>query len=99
MLRGTTPTNTFTLPFETSSIQEVTVVYAQSDKVVFEKKTADCTMKDNVISVKLTQEETLMLDHAVNVQIQLWIKTTGNDVLGSEIIVVDVDKCLKDEVM
>ena len=99
MLRGTTPTNTFELPFDATNIEEVVVIYAQNDVEVFQKNTADCEIKDNVITVKLTQEETLMLNHKVNVQIQVWVKTKGNDVVGSDIIVVDVDKCLKDGVM
>ena len=97
MIRGTTPTHTFVLPFETTTVKSAKVVYAQSDVAIVEK--TSCDMDGNTLSVKLTQEETLKFDCKKNVEIQLRILTEGDDALTSDIIVVDVMRCLDDEVL
>lgn len=97
MIRGTTPTHTFVLPFDTSVVKSAKVLYAQSDVVIFEK--TSCTMDGNTLSVRLTQEETLEFDCKKNVEIQLRILTEADDALTSDIIVADVMRCLDDEVL
>ena len=97
MIRGTTPTHSFVLPFETSIVKSAKVIYAQSDAVILEK--ASCTMEGNTLSVRLTQEETLKFDCKKNVEIQLRILTEANDALTSDIITIDVARCLDEEVL
>ena len=101
MKRGTTPINTFILPsyIDTSEIAEVMVIYSQNDVELFHKDTAECAVAGNEISVRLTQEETLSFDHNINLEIEVWIKTNGGDVLGSYTINTDVEKCLRNGVM
>ena len=99
MTRGTTPTHTFRLPFDGSMVAEAMVIYAQNDVEVFHKDTYDCTVKGNTIKVTLDQEDTLMLSHSSNVQIQLKVKTTEGVVLVSVPNVISVQKCLNDEVL
>lgn len=99
MTRGTTPTHTFKLPFNSSMVKEAMVIYAQNDVEVFCKYTHDCTMEGNSISVTLDQEETLLFSHHSNVQIQLKVKTTEDVVLVSVPAVISVQKCLNDEVL
>ena len=98
MIRGTTPTHTFKLPFDTAICNKVKVVYAQDDKVLFKKSATDCDISGDTISLGLTQEETLMFDCTKPVQIQLEILTGGGDVLKSLIKLVSVGKCLDGEV-
>lgn len=97
--RGTTPKHTFVVPFNTSEIVKVLVVYSQNDIEVFHKKTEECTMSDNNVIVKLSQEDTLKLRHGQKVQIQLKVLKTDGDVYVSVIIVTTVLKCLSDEVL
>ena len=97
MIRGTTPTHTFALPFDTSAVKSAKVIYVQSDAVVLEK--TSCTMDGNTLSVRLTQEETLKFDCKKNVEIQLRILTEANDALTSDIITIDVARCLDEEVL
>ena len=59
MIRGTTPTHLFRLPFDTSRIREIRILYAQGGKLLLEKTGADCVMEENTVSVTLSQEETL----------------------------------------
>ena len=99
MIRGSTPTHTFRLPFAGSMVAEAMVIYAQNDVEVFHKDTYDCKLEGNAISVTLDQEETLLLSHLSNVQIQLKVKTTEGVVLVSIPTVISVQKCLNDEVL
>lgn len=99
MIRGTTPTHTFTLPFDTSLIKRVKITYAQDDKKFFCKETDDCVLSGNIVTTKLTQEETFLLDCKKLVQIQIRVVTTAGEVLATDEMVVTVNKCLDDEVM
>lgn len=99
MIRGTTPTHTFKLPFDAKLVKSAMVIYAQNDAVVLEKEAKDCTMRGNEISVTLSQEDTLKLDCHFKVQIQLRILTTEGQALASDIHVVSVGKCLNSEVL
>lgn len=61
MIRGTTPTLEFTLPFDTSLIAEMYVTIAQGEKTVLEKTLSDCNCSGTSVSLALTQEDTLRL--------------------------------------
>lgn len=99
MIRGTTPTHYFNLPFDTSNIDKVKVIYAQDDKIILTKETESCTCENNVIKVCLSQAETLMFDCKKAVQIQIRVLTNGGDALASTIKLVDVGKCLESEIL
>ena len=99
MRRGTTPTHTFTIPFDTGAIEKVRVVYAQSDMVKIVKRECDVEMEGNVISVTLTQAETLRLDCKLQTEIQLRVVTLAGEALASDIITVSTGRCLSDEVL
>lgn len=99
MIRGTTPTHTFTLPFDVSSIQTVKIIYSQDDVAVCEKLTADCVLNGETIQTTLTQEETLRFNCKQPVEIQLRILTTAGEALASVVEKVGVSKCLDDEVL
>lgn len=99
MIRGTTPTHTFEIPYDTSTIKKVMVIYAQHDEEVFHKDTEDCEMKGREIRVTLSQRDTLRLCHLFNVQIQLRILLNDGTALASDVKVLSVQKCLNDEVL
>lgn len=99
MRRGTTPTHTFTLPFSVDNVSDALIVYAQSDKEVLRKTVSHCHMDGNTLSLDLTQEETLSFDCNKKVQIQVRVLTVEGKALASNIIVVDVNKCLSNEVL
>jgi hypothetical protein len=83
MIQGTTPTHTFTLPFNADTLTAVRFTYKQNGKIVLEKEGADVVKKDNTISVKLTQEETLMFQANCVAILQPHVKTTGGDAFVS----------------
>lgn len=99
MIRGTTPRHTFTIPFDTDTIKEVRIIYAQGDEQMFVKETADCTLSGRDIIVTLSQEETLKFDASKLVQIQVRVLTDTDSVLSSDVMVAYVGKCLDTEVM
>ena len=99
MIRGTTPTHIYTLPVDTALLSELKIIYAQNDKILFEKKAAQCQMTDNTASVTLTQEETFLFDCRKPVQIQLRALTAAGVALASPITLISVEKCLDSEVL
>ena len=102
MIRGTTPTLLFNLPFQTSLISnaEILLKYTDSNKTVLIEKTIDeCELGDTTISTVLTQEETLQLPAPTDVKIQLRILTTDGTVMATDIYRVSVKKLLKEGVI
>lgn len=99
MIRGTTPTHTFNIPFDTSMVKEVKILYAQDDVKVLEKNTEDCTLSGQSISVTLTQEDTFLFDCKKAVEIQIRVLTAGGNALASVPEKVGVSKCLDNEVL
>lgn len=99
MIRGTTPTHTFTLPFAVETVKSVRVIYAQGERVVFTKEMNECELANNTITIKLTQSDTLAFDHKTPVDIQVRILTVDDDSLVSDIRRVMVDRCLDNEVL
>lgn len=99
MIRGSTPTHIFTLPFDMGDADKVKIIYAQDDNILLTKERNACKIESNVVSVKLSQEETLLFDCKKQVQIQIRVLTAGEDSLVSDIIHVSVAKCLESEVM
>lgn len=99
MMRGTTPTLEFVLPFDTAGLAEVYVTIAQGGKTKAEKTLEDCTAQKCLLSTKLTQEETLSLEADRMVEIQLRVKTAAGDALASNVIRENAERILKDGVI
>lgn len=93
MIRGTTPTLKFNIPFPAELAEACFVTLSQSGRVVVEKTTEDCIASGNAILCKLTQRETLWLKNKP-VEIQLRVKT-AEDSYVSEKFIVTVEQ-LKD---
>ena len=99
MIRGTTPTLEFVLPFDTSLLDTAYVTLSQNGEVVVEKAMTECNCNKRVLSVRLKQEETLKLNCDCKTEIQLRVKTMEGDSLASDIFVVSPDRILKDGVI
>ncbi len=96
MYRGTTPTFTFTLPFNCNQITALSVCFAQQKEIVLEKALCDCAIKENTLTVNLTEEETLLFDENKKlVEMQLRVGC-GDSRMASNIMRVSVDRILKD---
>ena len=99
MIRGTTPTLEFEIPFETSLIEAAWVTLSQYRAVVVDKQLSDCKCIGKTLSVRLTQEETLKLSCDCETEIQIRVRTLAGDALASDIIKVDTERILRDGVI
>lgn len=55
MIRGTTPTLEFTMPFDTSLIAELYITITQNGATALEKTLSDCNCNDTSVSLTLTE--------------------------------------------
>ena len=100
MVRGTTPTLTFTLPFPVSTLSALFINISQHfENIQIEKALSDCTISGNDISVVLTQEDTLKLVADRQAFIQVRVRTRDGTALASEMIPCSVEDVLKDGVI
>lgn len=99
MIRGTTPTHVFTLPFETTLVSSARVIYKQGTKEVIRKENEDIIREGKALRLTLSEEETLRLDCRLSVKIQLRVRTIAGQVLATKPMIVTVDECLDNEVL
>ena len=105
MIRGTTPTLEFNLPFLASLIKSAQIMISYIDnhkEVIIEKKLEDCVLGETTISTELTQEETLAFPAPITAEVQLRVVVNqdGKDTaLATDIYTVKVKKLLKDGVL
>lgn len=99
MIRGTTPTICFKLPFDNEQIAECWLTISQRGQEVLTKEKGDITYDGEKYSVKLTQEDTLMLDDDQYAEIQLRIRTASGDAIASRVKQIAVEEILKDGVI
>ena len=101
MIRGTTPTLEFTMPFDTSLIAELYITITQNGATALEKTLSDCNCNDTSVSLTLTQEDTLRLEQKPysNSEMQIRVRTVAGEVLASNIMSIYVGRILKDGVI
>ena len=96
MYRGTTPTFTFTLPFDCGQISRLNLCFAQQGQIVLEKDLSACTVEGNTLGVTLEEEETLLFQAQKGmVEMQLRIGC-GEARLASKVMLVSIEDILKD---
>lgn len=93
--RFTTPTHTFTLPFETSGITALVVIYKQGDRVVLVKHKDDVTLQDKNVVINLSEKDTALFEPTPKVKIQLRVGM-GSAKINSDVIEVSVSDVLKE---
>lgn len=96
--RYTTPTLTFSLPFEESYLKNVYVTIWQRN-VSINKESTDCTISDKTISCELTQSETGQLEAGKETNIQVRYVGTDDKAYASERFKVEVENVLKEGVI
>lgn len=96
MRRGTTPTLTFTTPYNADQVQDGYITITQGCLVIeHQLSDASVTVDDKEISLVLSQAETLSLDKG-NAKVQIRAMLTGGKKVASDIIVFKVGEILKD---
>lgn len=82
--QGTTPEQCFELPFSTDLLEKISITYVQKEEVVLIKRLEDCQLRDNYITVSLTQQETLLLNPEEIVTVQIKLKTVNSEIMLSD---------------
>ena len=99
MIRGTTPTLEFIIPFDASLLANAHVTLCQNGVVMIDKALEECSCNENKLSVKLTQDETLNLQCDCITEIQIRARTVEGEALASNIMRVNTERILKDGVI
>lgn len=98
MRRGTTPTLTFTTPYQASLIQSGYITFKQRGAIVLDAAFTDenVTVADNAISIALTQEQTLAMTTAAPCEAQIRAVLQDNKAVASNIVDIPVCAILKE---
>lgn len=103
MIRATTPTHKFTVPFDPEQTREILLTYAQRGKIVLERRKEELSFteenEEHVITTRMTQEETALFQAGFPVEIQMRVLSAAEDALASDKITVRVEDVLNDEVL
>jgi hypothetical protein len=83
MIKYTTPTLTYKLPFTTDFIKEAFITI-KSPSVKIEKSLKECKVGENTIAVTLTQEETASFKIGETPTVMLNVLTANNKRLATE---------------
>lgn len=95
MYRGTTPTNVFRTDVDLENASVLFVSYKQNGKVVLEKSLEDLSVKKTLVTVNLTQKETLLFQDGI-VTIQIRAKFPDNTAIASNLIRTTAEEIVKD---
>lgn len=85
MIKGTTPTLEFILPFEASFVKNAYVTLSQNDVIVINKELKECECNVNMLQVQLSQQDTIRLNADIPVEIQIRVLTNNGEALASQI--------------
>lgn len=96
MIRGTTPTHVFGVPFQAAEIAALQVIYAQGGRAVLTRTKPNCTVTDGEISLTLTEAETFRFEAGTPVQLQLRIKTVTGEIFATRIHTVALTDALSE---
>lgn len=100
LVRSTTATQNFRLPFNYEPIgSRLLITYGQCGKILIEKTQDDAEIKENIVKIRLTQEETKLFVSSARIDVQIKILATTGEVFASKIFRINVDDALNDEVM
>lgn len=97
--KGCTCENSFPIPFPKEEIVSVCIAYKQNGVIKLEKKTEDCTFKNEKLYVSLSQEDTLKFDDNSIVKIQIKMKLKNGAVTKSNVMETYTDEVLSDGVI
>lgn len=95
MRRGTTPTITFTLPVDASTLQAADITISNPGGAHISKSLEELTKIGSKLSIRLTQEETLRLRENSVVKIQCAIRLGSGVCIRSQIHEEPVEGALK----
>lgn len=84
VIRGTTPVHHFDLPYPQEIVNDIRLSYCQKGKAIITKTINDCNLEDNIITVELTQKDTLSLLPNKTVLVELRVQLADNSVVSND---------------
>jgi len=99
MKPGATPKHSFELPFPAAELAVAYVTYTQDGHLMLEKELSDFQQEGNVVSYRLTQEETLRFKEGRPVRVQFDFRSTSGIRCPSDFITLTVGQTQKKEVI
>lgn len=84
MIRGTTPKHDFSMPYSVDEVEDIRITYGQNNKTVLTKIKKDCSIEKDIISLRLTQQDTLSFIPNKNIYIEIRILLSNNQVVQTE---------------
>ena len=97
IIRGTTPTLSFELPFAVSGLAEMYITISQKyENILINKTLNDCTASGNTVDVTLSQSDTLKLIPDKPCFIQVRTLDAGGVAKASEMVKCMVGDILKE---
>jgi len=93
--RGTTPTLTFEFDTSLDEFQIMHIAFEQNGSVVFIKTKENCYIDGNIVSVTLSQAETMLLKSGVKVNVQISVKYQDGTVDRTNPVVFGVTSALE----
>lgn len=95
MYRGTTPINIFRTDMDLTNASVLFITYKQNGKVVLEKSIDEVKIQKNIVSVYLSQKDTLLFTEEI-VTIQIRAKFPDGSVIASSLIRTNAREILKE---
>ena len=101
MIRGTTPTLCFKIPYTTEQIQLGYITFSRKGKVFLDVPFSDerVLLEDGCVYLTFTQEDTLLFNSRTVYSVQLRILLQDNIAVASNILTIPVDSILKNGVI
>ena len=100
IVTGATPTHTFKVDADLRDAIEIWITYKQDQKVRLNKTLSDgIIVKEKQVSVKLSQEDTLLFSPTQDVKIQIRAKFNDGTAIASKVIRTTAYECLRPEVI
>lgn len=91
MIRGTTPTITYTFPFAVSGIVKFRMYFMQGTETLLTRTEEDCTFDGYTVSTVLTQEETYAFSAKKRLEIKCRFLKNDDTVDGTKSKFFDVE--------
>lgn len=99
MYKGTTPSYLIRIPYKMDEIDLYKIYFSQKGKVLLTFDINNSEIQDDLIIIKLTQEQANLFNHKYSVQIQMRIKEVDGTVAASPVITTSVHRVLNNEVI
>lgn len=95
----TTPQHIFKIPFDTSDLTAVELVYRQDQRILLTLREGDLTMEGDTITAELTQEQTLMFNDRRPVEVQMAVMDADGHAFTSRKVRIDVYEAISKDIL